>query len=187
MQLGIAALPPVAQRLLPAEEIIVLLCVQRLGKRTVNMKRTMTLVSQQRIQTACRDLRRRARQIEGAREVGCEEARLFDRLIGTAVDQLWRAISADDGQLFSDQLRFHHRRMQIRHRRAGGDNNRPRLAGCFRHSQRQKAQPALVKMSVANKLSFAAPAVPSENRAQCRCGGCRNALASPAAPAPSGD
>ncbi len=80
-----------------------------------------------------------------------KHARLADRLIGPAVDKLRRTIGGKQDQLFTGQPGLNQRRIEVRHRRSGGDNYRDRLLAGFRQPERQMSQPALVEMGMVNK------------------------------------
>ncbi len=154
-QPGTIALPPAAQCVLPLKARIIQLAVERLGKGTVDMYRPTVQRSQRVIQRgdqpAGRDLLGRTWQRDRLCRMRGKHARLADRLIGPAVDKLRRTIGGKQDQLFTGQPGLNQRRIEVRHRRSGGDNYRDRLLAGLRQPERQMSQPALVEMGMVNK------------------------------------
>ncbi|MNT55556.1 hypothetical protein D3C72_1927990 [compost metagenome] len=79
------------------------------------------------------------------------QAVLADRLIGTAVDQFRRPVGGEKHQPFTGQPGFDQRGIKVSGGGAGSDDHRHRFARRLRQAKRQMAQPALIKMGMANK------------------------------------
>ena len=80
-----------------------------------------------------------------------KHSRLANRLIRAAVNQLRRTVGGEENNFFTGQPGFNQRRIKVRHRGTGGDDNGHRLAAHFRQAQRQMTKAAFIKMGMMNK------------------------------------
>ena len=77
-----------------------------------------------------------------------EDPRLGNGLIGTAVDQLGRAVGAEHQQRNPRQSGFDDSGIEVSYRRARGGDDGYRLVQALGQAQREEAESALIKVQV---------------------------------------